>query len=189
MVPWHLQPKYIPGAGKRKDLFEHYKSKDNERVREKKRLKKAKKKQQKSQLSQASACDSIELSNTSHTEYLIGELSTLNLSDEDPIQVRNKTDDSKLPKPNSIHSTEATDDIADKTPNKDERETTNLLQTASVNTCVGESLEDRGYQTFQRYYHVFCRGELVELLSECSNAIVLEEFYDHENWCVIAKKV
>ena len=50
------------------------------------------------------------------------------------------------------------------------------------------TLVEQGYQTFQRYYHVFKRGELLELFAGVQGARVLEEFYDHENWCVLAEK-
>ena len=45
-----------------------------------------------------------------------------------------------------------------------------------------------GYKTFQRYYHMFCRNELTKLFSLVGGVTVLEEFYDHENWCVLAEK-
>ena len=50
------------------------------------------------------------------------------------------------------------------------------------------TLVEQGYQTFQRYYHVFKRGELSELFAGVQRVKVLEEFYDHENWCVLAQK-
>lgn len=43
--------------------------------------------------------------------------------------------------------------------------------------------------TYQRYYHVFREGELRELTCRVSTLRVQEEFYDHENWCVLATKV
>ena len=45
------------------------------------------------------------------------------------------------------------------------------------------------FQTFQRYYHVFRQYELTTLFNEVGGVNVIEEFYDHENWCVIAEKV
>ena len=49
-------------------------------------------------------------------------------------------------------------------------------------------LAAQGYRTFQRYYHVFCRGELTKLFSQIEGVRVLEEFYDHENWCVLVER-
>ena len=51
-----------------------------------------------------------------------------------------------------------------------------------------DKLAAQGYRTFQCYYHVFCRGELTQLFSQVEGVRVLEEFYDHENWCVLAKR-
>ena len=51
------------------------------------------------------------------------------------------------------------------------------------------SLEAQGFRTFHRYYHVFQKGELSTLFNEVGGVIVEEEFYDHENWCVVARKV
>ena len=50
------------------------------------------------------------------------------------------------------------------------------------------SLEAQGFQTFLRYYHVFQKHELSHLFNEVGGVRVLEEFYDHENWCVVAEK-
>lgn len=42
---------------------------------------------------------------------------------------------------------------------------------------------------FQRYYHVFCAGELVKLIQDgVPSAIVLNEYYDHGNWAVVLEK-
>lgn len=49
-------------------------------------------------------------------------------------------------------------------------------------------LADLGYTTYQRYYHVFRKGELVGLFQKVPELHVEEEFYDHENWCVLAVK-
>ena len=51
------------------------------------------------------------------------------------------------------------------------------------------TLEEEGYETYQRFYHVFKKGELGSLFNEVGGVKVLEEFYDHDNWCVVAEKV
>ena len=51
------------------------------------------------------------------------------------------------------------------------------------------SLEAQGFQTFLRYYHVFQRHELSALFNEVGGVKVVEEFYDHENWCAVAEKI
>ena len=58
------------------------------------------------------------------------------------------------------------------------------------NTSTAQpNLAELGYRTFNRYYHVFQRGELVQLFAQVPCVRVREEFYDHENWCVLAEKV
>lgn len=52
-----------------------------------------------------------------------------------------------------------------------------------------DNLTRLGYQTFQRFYHVFRQGELGSLVHLATpTADIVEEYYDHENWCVLAKK-
>ncbi|XP_033111028.1 uncharacterized protein LOC117112082 [Anneissia japonica] len=44
--------------------------------------------------------------------------------------------------------------------------------------------------TCLRYYHVFKEGELANLIeNHVTNLHVIENYYDHANWCVIAEKV
>lgn len=62
--------------------------------------------------------------------------------------------------------------------------------------CAGElapqgrqDLRKQGYVTYQRYYHVFKEGELGELFRLHLKGVEVEkEYYDHENWCVLAVK-
>ncbi len=51
-----------------------------------------------------------------------------------------------------------------------------------------EHLGDQGGSTYQRYYHVFREHELSALVHRVEHLKVEEEYYDHENWCVIAVK-
>ena len=200
MVPWHLQPKYAKGASQEKVS---QRSTDNARVRERKRLKKKQKKQQKSQLSQASAVghdESTELNlteDTSHTECLLGDLSALDLSDKENGSCETTGEVShELHRANVVvcSSQEATANDVDVAPYKGKIASSHeFSQSNSPNTDgaanASKGLEKRGYQTFQRYYHVFRRGELVQLFSKCTDVIVIDEFYDHDNWCVIGKKI
>lgn len=52
----------------------------------------------------------------------------------------------------------------------------------------GKTLKGLGYSIYQRYYHVFRQGELAGLVEKVPGAVVKEEYYDHENWCVVAMK-
>jgi alkylated DNA repair protein alkB family protein 8 len=50
--------------------------------------------------------------------------------------------------------------------------------------------EDKKNSTvYHRYYHVFKKGELEELLKDFDNLKILESFYDHANWCCIVRKI
>ena len=50
-------------------------------------------------------------------------------------------------------------------------------------------LVEQGYTTFQRYYHVFKEGELSAMVRQnLSNVTIIEDYFDHENWCVILEK-
>ncbi|XP_071990509.1 probable tRNA methyltransferase 9B [Engystomops pustulosus] len=41
-----------------------------------------------------------------------------------------------------------------------------------------------------RYYHIFKQGELSDLIEQCIPELrVVQEFFDHSNWCVIAEKI
>ena len=52
-----------------------------------------------------------------------------------------------------------------------------------------QDLKEQGYVTYHRYYHVFKEGELRELFNKHSQEVVIEhEYYDHENWCILAVK-
>ena len=52
-----------------------------------------------------------------------------------------------------------------------------------------EELSSLGYQTFQRYYNVFRKGELGALVRTATPTMnIVEEYYDHENWCVLVEK-
>ncbi len=41
---------------------------------------------------------------------------------------------------------------------------------------------------YQRYYHMFKKGELEELVGEVKSVRVLESYYDRDNWCVICER-
>ena len=59
-----------------------------------------------------------------------------------------------------------------------------------VSSSVKEDqLHQLGYRTYQRYYHVFKRGELSKLFAMSDQPVtVSEDYYDHDNWCVVAVK-
>jgi len=66
------------------------------------------------------------------------------------------------------------------------RERTDITPNSSAKE---EQLQQMGYRTYQRYYHVFKKGELSELIEQSGQPMtVTKDYYDHENWCVVAVK-
>ena len=42
---------------------------------------------------------------------------------------------------------------------------------------------------YQRYYHVFYKGELEDLINKASSEVeIIKSYFDHANWCCIIKK-
>ncbi|KAI6176739.1 Methyltransferase domain protein [Aphelenchoides bicaudatus] len=71
--------------------------------------------------------------------------------------------------------------------NVEELYATELSETI-VDEAMTEALATLRKVIFYRYYHVFKRGELEELISERPELNVLSCIYDSANWCVIAQK-
>ncbi len=71
----------------------------------------------------------------------------------------------------------------------DQRTAATPCESTPPPTAQPPSLSQQGYQTFQRYYHVFRQGELSELVRKLPRVNVREEYYDHDNWCVLAEKL
>ena len=226
MVPWHLQPKYIPGASQAKPSGEQAMKtprdncKDRQKLRKKKRQKKEQKQQQK-----VKRDSTLEPMHTDESRYqkhtlteksgddtrndvacLFSELSSLDLSDEDlglpqgaseagnEIKTNTQTWTNTSTIPDTIGATEAIIGPVNSRhePMLSETEISHkspiLSDGVHDTTCNKHGLREQGYQTFQRYYHVFRHGELLKLFSKTDGLEVVDEFFDHENWCVIAKK-
>lgn len=69
-----------------------------------------------------------------------------------------------------------------------ERYTNELTQTIIVD-AITEAYSRSHDVTFYRYYHVFRDGELRALIDRCDTLRVIDSFYDHTNWCIIAEKI
>jgi hypothetical protein len=84
-----------------------------------------------------------------------------------------------------------------------EKKLTNLLEDANTPENIvsdpTENISDQqkndivineGKKTlvYKRYYHMFKKGELEELVQEAGGVEIRESFYDNDNWCVILKK-
>ncbi|KAF5746823.1 alkylated DNA repair protein alkB 8 [Tripterygium wilfordii] len=48
--------------------------------------------------------------------------------------------------------------------------------------------DKKGAVVYDRYYHVFSEGELARLVSGMRNAVVVDQFFDKSNWCIILEK-
>lgn len=52
----------------------------------------------------------------------------------------------------------------------------------------GEVDTEKRTVVFQRYYHLFEKGELENLCNEIEGLVVVESFYDKSNWCVVVER-
>ncbi|GAV59303.1 Methyltransf_11 domain-containing protein [Cephalotus follicularis] len=48
--------------------------------------------------------------------------------------------------------------------------------------------DKKGAVVYNRYYHVFSEGELERLVSVMNNAVIVDQFFDKSNWCIILEK-
>jgi alkylated DNA repair protein alkB family protein 8 len=46
----------------------------------------------------------------------------------------------------------------------------------------------KGAVVFQRYYHLFERGELEALVARVPGATLVDSFYDRSNWCAVFER-
>lgn len=49
--------------------------------------------------------------------------------------------------------------------------------------------EEKRTVVYKRYYHVFKKGELEALLEQHKELRMVDNFYDHANWCVVVEKL
>lgn len=168
MVPWHLQPKYIPGGVK---MSTKTGSKEAKAV--KARAKKQEKRERKSRDREGRCegrCEGHVGSDSSRKD----EGHTLELCERDF-----PGEDKQIPGGEEQHVTACPANVR-------ERSEHAAGKVGQEERAAG--LGELGYATYQRYYHVFREGELLQLFSKVPTLKVDEEFYDHENWCILAMK-
>jgi ubiquinone/menaquinone biosynthesis C-methylase UbiE len=68
---------------------------------------------------------------------------------------------------------------------QDTYENENKLQTLGPQIIKEEK---KNATVYHRYYHVFVKGELENLLEKIENISIIDSYYDHANWCCIVKK-
>ena len=68
--------------------------------------------------------------------------------------------------------------------------TSSLVSTSSSSSSSSrKSPKKTKSKLYQRYYHVFCAGELIKLVQDgIPSAVVLTEYHDHGNWAAILEK-
>ena len=53
----------------------------------------------------------------------------------------------------------------------------------------GEIDHEKQSIKFKRYYHLFISGELEKLVQLCRHAVLVDSFYDKDNWCIVIERV
>ena len=215
MVPWHLQPKYSsqPHSAPKPCKSDSAKA-AAKRAKKAEKLKKKLEKREKTEKDSSDSCakaEEVREGEKSETgaDCLLGELLELCLDEVDDRKQRNldqhDTEPSTVGEPEagagSLNDCLAGHNRATDTSTRNTSDTESVSKTETGNPSYfvvedgdsklpeeSDKLAAQGYRTFQRYYHVFRRGELTQLFSQVEGVRVLEEFYDHENWCVLAER-
>ncbi|CAI9266511.1 unnamed protein product [Lactuca saligna] len=58
----------------------------------------------------------------------------------------------------------------------------------AVENGLARKDDQKGAIVYDRYYHVFGEGELERLVCGMKNAVIVDQFFDKSNWCVILQK-
>ena len=174
MVPWHLQPKYSPaekGAGHKDEVTaaEEKAARARAKKLEKKKRRKAKEK----------GCAVTAGGPLPGEEKDVGPLPGEE-KEVGPLPGEEK-------EANPIASCDAGGESRQQ--DVDSCEPVGKQDPSKAKTCDDKTyLVQQGYTTYHRYYHVFREGELTGLFHQLPQLHVQEDFYDHENWCVLAQK-
>ena len=179
MVPWHLQPKY---TSKNEQV------RDKGRKRENKKQRTARKKSQKS--SETIAEETVDrCSGESGEVWGLAELCLLESKEE----ILSGVAESEEQQDTTATGDKEHSGGSEEVPHRDNAVKDDVI--ASHVTSKADhmtsppSLEAQGFKTYHRFYHVFQKDELSALFNEVGGVRVVNEFYDHENWCVVGEKV
>lgn len=52
----------------------------------------------------------------------------------------------------------------------------------------GHIVAEKSSVVFERYYHLFHKGELETLAANIADVSISQSFYDKSNWCVVLQK-
>jgi alkylated DNA repair protein alkB family protein 8 len=64
-----------------------------------------------------------------------------------------------------------------------------LSSSSDPSSSSSSSTSAKPEQVFQRYCHVYCKGELESLAKQISSLKVVDSYYDKGNWCLVVQKV
>lgn len=180
MVPWHLQPKYT---------FKKEHVRDKGRKRENKKQRTARKKSQKNSKTIAEGTVSMCSGESGESGEVWG-LGELCLLDSEEVSGVTESGDPQgtTTTGGREHSGGSGELSHDDTAVKDDVIASHVTSKTD-HMSSPPSLEAQGFKTFHRFYHVFQKHELSTLFNEVGGVRVVNEFYDHENWCVVGEKV
>ncbi|CAN0909180.1 tRNA (carboxymethyluridine(34)-5-O)-methyltransferase [Linum grandiflorum] len=60
---------------------------------------------------------------------------------------------------------------------------------SAVASGLARKDDKKGAVVYNRYYHVFSEGELERLTSGIKNAVIVDQFFDKSNWCIVLQKI
>ena len=188
MVPWHMQLKYL----------------NNEEQLPVKKKKKWRKKYVKKRLDEQCNDDShtpsvtmdtqdddydnhtpsVTMDDDSHTPSITASDTIINGSHTSSIEDYNCNSLSEIRHDNAghTHSTNEHCDVSSLSINE------RCITDHAPSPDTTSETELKGFKTYYRYYHVFCDGELTRLCDSVNNVIIIDSWYDHENWCILLEK-
>lgn len=190
MVPWHMQPKYTSGGTNASQGIADAKA---ARKRARKQLKREKRSKQSSDDGHVSSSAPLEndevgvLSGLASVEEEVSFTLEMKEMSSDGTSCNVAQSESKIGADVQCLSGSqlpAMQDVCGGTSSEHDPEVGQVKR----EVCRAE-LGELGYTTYQRYYHVFREGELVQLFHRIPYLHIEEQFYDHENWCVLAQKI
>ncbi|XP_019862559.1 PREDICTED: alkylated DNA repair protein alkB homolog 8-like [Amphimedon queenslandica] len=162
MVPWHLQPHYSPG---------HDPTHSAKKKKEKRR--RGKSKQSKTKTERGKDMEDIDDEKTDSSSHNKVVASSDLLRTPSPISLLMPT----------------TSNTVEPVPSSKDNDFSVSSPHASSDDKHAFDLQQHGFRTFYRYYHVFVDKELIELCKRVPSLKILDYWYDHDNWCLLAQKL
>lgn len=179
MVPWHLQPKYT-------SKNEHVR--DKGRKRENKKQRTSRKKNQKN--SKTIAEETVGRCSGEGSEVCgLAELRLLESKEEILSGVAESDEQQDTTTAGDREHGGSSEEVSHDDNAVNDDVIASHVTSKTDHMSSPPSLEAQGFKTFHRFYHVFQKDELSTLFNKVGGVRVVNEFYDHENWCVVGEKV